>query len=156
MSYLSYRKREAIGLLESHIERRMGEMVTRRGGLYYKFVSPGQPGVPDRIIVVPGGQCVFVELKTEVGRLSNIQKWQIERMKKMGLDVRKVSGWEQARALVEELFPDGIPAKEPYKREKPLKVPKDSRHWPAENGKGEFIYDDDDVSISEGWGAMDS
>jgi len=95
-------------LLESHIERRMGEMVTRRGGLYYKFVSPGQPGVPDRIIVVPGGQCVFVELKTEVGRLSNIQKWQIERMKKMGLDVRKVSGWEQARALVEELFPDGI------------------------------------------------
>lgn len=95
-------------MLESHIERRMGEMVTRRGGLYYKFVSPGQPGVPDRIIVVPGGQCVFVELKTEVGRLSNIQKWQIERMKKMGLDVRKVSGWEQARALVEELFPDGI------------------------------------------------
>ena len=95
-------------MLESRIERRMGEMVTRRGGLYYKFVSPGQPGVPDRIIVVPGGQCVFVELKTEVGRLSNIQKWQIERMKKMGLDVRKVSGWEQARALVEELFPNGI------------------------------------------------
>lgn len=95
-------------MLESQIERRMGEMVTRRGGLYYKFVSPGQPGVPDRIIVVPGGQCVFVELKTEIGRLSNIQKWQIGRMRQMGLDVRKVSGWAQAKALVEELFPEGI------------------------------------------------
>ena len=99
--------REASGLVESSIERRMGELVRRRGGLYYKFVSPGQAGVPDRIIVAPGGQCVFVELKTETGRLSNIQKWQIGRMRDMGLDVRKVSGWEQARALVDELFPEG-------------------------------------------------
>lgn len=90
---------------ESQIEGRMGQMIKHRGGLYYKFVSPGQPGVPDRLIVLPGGKVVFVELKTETGRLSNIQKWQTGRMRDMGLDVRKISGWEQAKALVLELFP---------------------------------------------------
>ena len=33
------------------------------GGKAYKFVSPGNPGVPDRICVFPGGAVVFVELK---------------------------------------------------------------------------------------------
>ena len=94
-------------MLEKQIEGRLGKMIKARGGLYYKFVSPGEPGVPDRLIVLPGGQCVFVELKTEIGRLSSIQKWQIERMRAQGLDVRKVSGWEEARALVQELFPRG-------------------------------------------------
>lgn len=95
-------------MLESQIERRLGEMVKRRGGLYFKFVSPGMPGVPDRIIILPGGRCVFVELKTEVGRLSAIQKWIIAKMRNQGCDVREIRGWEQARALVEELFPEGL------------------------------------------------
>ncbi len=94
-------------MLEKQIESRMGQMIQRRGGLWYKFVSPGQPGVPDRIAVLPGGRIVFVELKTEVGRLAKIQRWQIDRMRKQGLDVRTVRGWEEARALVGELFPEG-------------------------------------------------
>lgn len=95
-------------MLERQIEARMAQMVRERGGLFFKFVSPGNPGVPDRILIAPGGRVVFVELKTEVGRLSNIQKWQIERMTTFGLDVRKVRGWAQARALVEEVLPDAV------------------------------------------------
>ena len=95
-------------MLEKQIESRMGQMVKRRGGLYFKFVSPGHPGVPDRIIIAPGGKCTFVELKTEVGRLSGIQKYVIGKMRAQGCDVRKVQGWDEAKALVEELFPDGV------------------------------------------------
>lgn len=95
-------------MLEKQIESRMGQMIQRRGGLWYKFVSPGQPGVPDRIAILPGGRIVFVELKTEVGRLAKIQRWQIDKMRGMGLDVRTVRGWEEARDLVKELFPDGV------------------------------------------------
>lgn len=94
-------------MLESQIEARMGRMIRLRGGLFYKFVSPGQPGVPDRIVIAPGGQIVFVELKTEVGRLAKLQAWQIERMREMGLDVRVVRGWPEAASLVRELFPEG-------------------------------------------------
>ena len=60
---------------ESRIESRLVRMVRDRGGLCYKFVSPGNPGVPDRIVITPAGRTVYVELKTEVGRLAAIQKW---------------------------------------------------------------------------------
>jgi len=91
-------------MLEKEIERRMGEMVRRRGGLYYKFVSPGNPGVPDRIIITPEGRVVFVELKTEIGRLAGIQEWQTNEMKKRGANVRIVKGWDEARRLVTEVM----------------------------------------------------
>lgn len=97
-------------MLEKDIERRMGEMIRRRGGLYLKFVSPGNPGVPDRIVITRQGRVIFVELKTEIGRLANVQKWQIRQLAEHGMDVWKVSGWEQAKAFVQEVFGDDIPA----------------------------------------------
>lgn len=90
-------------MLEKEIERRMGDMLKRRGCMYLKFESPGAPGVPDRIVITPGGRIVFVELKTQVGRLSKIQEWQIERMRQVGADVRTVKGWDAAKAFVEEV-----------------------------------------------------
>lgn len=92
-------------MLEKEIERRMTQMVRQRGGLCYKFVSPSNPGVPDRIVITPEGRVVFVELKTKIGRLSNIQKWQRSEMQKRGVDVRVVKGWAAAKALVEEVLP---------------------------------------------------
>ena len=61
---------------ESSIESYLVRKVKERGGLCYKFVSPGNPGVPDRIIITPAGETIYVELKTETGRLARIQKWQ--------------------------------------------------------------------------------
>ena len=92
-------------MLEKEIERRMALMIKQRGGLCYKFVSPSNPGVPDRIIITPEGRIVFVELKTEIGRLANIQKWQVGEMQKRNADVRIVKGWDEAKALVEEVIP---------------------------------------------------
>ena len=89
---------------ESSIESRLVRMVRDRGGLCYKFVSPGNPGVPDRIIITPAGRTVYVELKTEVGRLAAIQKWQHEEMRKRGADVRTLKGLDQVKAFVEEVF----------------------------------------------------
>ena len=86
---------------ESQIERRLAVMVRERGGLCYKFVSPSNPGVPDRIIITPAGRTVYVELKTEIGRLAKIQEWQ---MRKRGADVRVIRGIDQVKALVAELF----------------------------------------------------
>ena len=89
---------------ESSIESRLVRMVRDRGGLCFKFVSPGNPGVPDRIVITPAGRTVYVELKTEVGRLAAIQKWQHEEMRKRGADVRTLKGLDQVKAFVEEVF----------------------------------------------------
>ena len=48
---------------ESDIEKRLRLGVKKLGGLCLKWVSPGFTGVPDRIILLPGGRVVFVELK---------------------------------------------------------------------------------------------
>ena len=95
-------------MLEKEIERRMVQMVKQRGGLCYKFVSPSNPGVPDRIIITPDGKIIIVELKTEIGRLSKLQTWQRSEMQKRGADVRVAYGWPAVKALVEEVIPNGI------------------------------------------------
>lgn len=93
---------------ESEVERRLVQMVRKRGGLCYKFVSPGNPGVPDRIIITPDGRTIYVELKTEIGRLANIQRWQIAEMQKRGAEVRVIKGLDAVKALVEEVMPDAV------------------------------------------------
>lgn len=87
---------------ESEIERKLGQGIRQLGGLYYKFVSPNLPGVPDRIVILPGGRVIFVELKAELGRLANIQKWVIEEMRQRGADVRVIKGWPEAKAFLDE------------------------------------------------------
>lgn len=88
---------------ESEIERWLVNQIKDLGGIADKFVSPGNPGVPDRIIVMPNGRVIFAELKTEIGRLSGIQKWQRQRYQKLGVDYRVVKGMKAARELVKEL-----------------------------------------------------
>lgn len=94
-------------MLESKIEEKLRRLLQRRGAMVWKFVSPGQAGVPDRLVILPGGRCVFIELKTETGRLSPVQKVVIERMRKQGCDVRVVYGWEEAKAVADEILPGG-------------------------------------------------
>lgn len=88
---------------ESAIEARLVREVKKRGGLCYKFTSPGNPGVPDRIVIFPGGTTVYVELKTEIGRLAKIQKWQIEELRRRGAVVRVLKGMDQVLAFLEEV-----------------------------------------------------
>ena len=56
---------------EANLERSFCNRLRKAGCLVYKFVSPGNDGVPDRIVITPGGRVIFVELKTERGKLSD-------------------------------------------------------------------------------------
>lgn len=88
---------------ESAVERRLTEMLRKRGALCLKFVSPGNPGVPDRIVLLPGGRVIFAELKVQDGRTGALQERQIARMRGLGADVRVLKGVEQVRGFVEEV-----------------------------------------------------
>ena len=66
-------------MLEKEIEQYLSAQVKARGGRSYKFVSPAHRGVSDRIVIMPGASkqpavVWFVEVKTEVGRLSPLQE----------------------------------------------------------------------------------
>ena len=86
---------------ESELEARLVRGIKALGGVAYKFVSPGSVGVPDRLVVLPGGITAFVELKTEDGRLSRAQAWQIHRLQELGADVAVVRGAEGVARYLE-------------------------------------------------------
>lgn len=77
---------------EKEVEKKLTEGIRNIGGVAFKFVSPGNDGVPDRIVALPGGRIAFVELKTETGRLSGRQKVQIKRLTQLGFDVQVLYG----------------------------------------------------------------
>ncbi len=95
---------------ESRIERHLVDGVKRLGGMCVKFVSPGTPGVPDRLIITATGRIIFAELKTETGRLAKIQRYTIGEMQKRGADVRVVKGLDEVKALLAEIggMQDGV------------------------------------------------
>lgn len=77
---------------ESEIEKILVREVKKLGGIAYKWVSPGNDGVPDRIVIFPERNPVFVELKTDKGRLTALQEVQIRRLEKLGQDVTVIYG----------------------------------------------------------------
>lgn len=79
---------------ERDIEAVLVTEVRKHGGRAYKFVSPGNDGVPDRLVVMPGGVVIFVELKSDTGRLSPQQKVQLKRLEDLGQAVEVVRGPE--------------------------------------------------------------
>lgn len=97
-------------MIESDIESRLVTAVRKLGGIAYKFVSPGNTGVPDRIIIMPGGRVWFVELKTDTGRLRPSQKRQIEKIRQRGANTFVLKGMdglqEFMRIITEES--DGV------------------------------------------------
>ncbi len=97
------RERTIKKMKESNIEKYFVKAIKDLGGRAYKWVSPGNNGVPDRIVFVKGSVPIFVELKNEKGVLSKLQKVQIERLKKLGQDVRVLKGLEEVKRFIEEL-----------------------------------------------------
>jgi hypothetical protein len=68
---------------ESDVELYFVWAVLSLDGITYKFKSPNQRGVADRIACLPNGDTWFVELKTKGGRLSELQKLYAKNMEKL-------------------------------------------------------------------------
>lgn len=90
-------------MLEKEIEKMLVAGVRSLGGRAYKFVSPGNDGVPDRIVVLPGRAPIFIELKTETGSLTKLQRVQVQRLVDLGQDVRVLRGTEQVAQFLWEV-----------------------------------------------------
>ena len=57
--------------IETYFCKQVGLQLNGRA---FKFVSPSNRGVADRVVCLPNGQTWFVELKAPSGRLSPLQK----------------------------------------------------------------------------------
>lgn len=86
-------------MLESTLERRVCEYIRRCGGRAVKFVSPGTPGVPDRICFFKDGNIIFIELKRpgRTNGLSVQQKKTHDWLREMGQEVWVVNDFDTLR-----------------------------------------------------------
>jgi Holliday junction resolvase len=90
-------------LKEGKLERALKRKVEKLGGKALKFVSPGMVGVPDRIILMPKGKILFVEMKAPGEALSPIQDKRKRDLEALGFEVYKIDSNEQIEAFIQRL-----------------------------------------------------
>lgn len=80
--------------LEKDVEKYLSKQCIKRRWLSYKFLSSGT-GVPDRIVILPGGEVWFLEIKrARGGRVSARQKHVINKLTTIGANVAVLYGHE--------------------------------------------------------------
>jgi hypothetical protein len=86
-------------MIERDVEQALVRRVKAMGGLCEKFTSPGRRSVPDRLVTLPNGRIVFVELKAPKKKPTENQIRDHERRRALGCDVRVIDNVEDANAF---------------------------------------------------------
>ena len=88
---------------EKYIETKLAKAVKSMGGLAPKFVSPGLDGVPDRLVLLPGGKIAFIELKAPGETLRPLQVRRKRQLEALGFLVYCIDGPEQIGGILDEI-----------------------------------------------------
>lgn len=88
---------------EKTIETKLVQAVRAKGGLAPKFTSPGFDGVPDRLILLPGGKVAFIELKAPGKTLRPLQVRRKRQLEALGFSVYCIDGVEQIGGILSEI-----------------------------------------------------
>lgn len=90
---------------ENVIEAYLRDRVKTIGGKAYKFVSPGNSGVPDRLVLLPGGKCIFVELKAPGKVPTPIQIQQHRKIRALGFIVLVIDSKDKVDEFIRKVMP---------------------------------------------------
>ena len=85
---------------EKAIERYLVEQARQNGLLCLKYSNPNMVGYPDRLLVLPGGGVVWVELKSKGKKPTKIQLARIDELKSIGHSVYVID----SKADIDELI----------------------------------------------------
>ena len=88
---------------EKALEAELRERCKALGWMCIKLTSQYQRGLPDRLILMPGGRVCFVELKTTGRKPTALQKVTHERLRALGYRVEVVDTTESLNNLIVEL-----------------------------------------------------
>ena len=88
---------------ESAVEKHLSVEAKKRGGMSVKFVSPGLDGVPDRLVLLPGGKLAFVELKAPGKKMRPLQIHRAKQLTALGFRVYCADRREMIGGILDEI-----------------------------------------------------
>ena len=89
--------------LEKDLEKKIVTKAKQLGFLSYKFVSPSNRGVPDRIFISKTGKVFFIEFKSVKGKLTKLQEKKISELTTNKADVFVVNSEELGLEILTKL-----------------------------------------------------
>ena len=88
---------------EQTIERKLVVATKNMGGLALKFISPSFDGMPDRIVLLPGGHIGFVEVKAMGCKPRTLQFARHGLLRRLGSKLYVIDGEEQIGGVLDEI-----------------------------------------------------
>ena len=92
---------------EKIIEEKFTKAVKQKGGVCWKFTSPGTAGVPDRIVLMPKGHIAFVEVKAPNQKPRPLQLSRHRLLRRLGFQVYVLDALEDIDKIILEVKNDG-------------------------------------------------
>lgn len=93
---------------EKQIEEYLRKCVKAIGGKAYKFISPGNDGVPDRLVCLPGGRVIFVELKAPGEKLRPLQSKRMTELTGLQQTVVVLDSKEEVDKFIKHISFSGV------------------------------------------------
>ena len=91
---------------ERQIEQKLVKAVKAAGGIAPKLTSPGFDGMPDRMVLMPGGCIGFVEVKAPGEKPRPLQLSRRRLLRHLGFKVYVMDGAEQIEMILREIGGD--------------------------------------------------
>lgn len=88
---------------EKTIEQKLKTDAKKRGGLALKFVSPNFDGMPDRIVLFPGGHIGFVEVKAPGKEPRPLQRARLNLLMKLGFKAFVLDDISQIGEILDDI-----------------------------------------------------
>jgi len=88
---------------EKLIERKLREAIKQKGGLALKIFAPFFTGMPDRLILLPGGRVEFVELKSTGDNQTPRQRIVTKLLRKLGFNVSLIDDQTKLTAFLNSI-----------------------------------------------------
>jgi len=94
------------GIVDSEklIEKTLAAEVKKLGGWSLKLLSTYVTGLPDRLVLLPGGVVFFVEVKTTGKKPTTIQRVVHEKLRGLGFRVEVVDSLKQLNLILNNLL----------------------------------------------------
>lgn len=88
-------------MLEKVLETKITKKAKELGFLTYKFSSPANRGVPDKMLISPIGKIFFIEFKSTKGKLTELQKREISNLRNYQIDTYVVRDFDDGLTILD-------------------------------------------------------